>query len=623
MSNWYDKARAGLFIHWGINTENPDWGKHIPRFKTCGEFEDAAVSAGWSAKKWVAAAVKIKASYITFAVFHSCLGYIKAWRSKIPGTYTTKRDFLGELITEANKHNIKIILYLSGDSTGQLFYPENPWIFPEEYKKYKNDYSIDILDFGVWQRVYVKEIIGELIDNYPGLAGFWFDGWNSDSVNKEIFEFIHFKNPGLINIKNNFTGRLSDGEDIMSLECFGKVLEPSFDFVSGCWVPPHGKECCYVMRELSDWFQYYEPGEYDKNSLLRKFITITTNGWVAKMGLGPNIAGDFNGTSGKFIDDVSGYLSWAAASIFDTEAGGLAIGYQNDGAYVTCCHHGDEYFIHTLLPPKGGTLLIPDGGLEFSEAVNLKTGAVLKMSQNGGLLFITADFHKYCEIDGDLVIVLTKSGSNIKSVHKVSEYLNPLPCEIIIENSGEICGIVITEDETSAISKGGWAAPENNRARDYVLYADFDGEKEETRCDSEKSHCDWDKIFEGRFSGARGDKQINFSPISPKYIKLRIENAYNTTDGCLKKFLGLTWEYLEYEKNAPVPEPLKEVVLDNGNKYILDGGDVCGWADNGNNVYVICKNAAGVNKAEDGKLLAVMPPESGKLRIKEIKLICC
>jgi alpha-L-fucosidase len=610
MPNWYNTARVGLFIHWGINTENPDWENHIPRFKTCAEFEDAATAAGWNAAKWIDAAVKLKASYITLATFHSCLGYIKSWRSEIPGTYTAKRDFLGELIAEANKYNIKILLYLSGDSSGRLFYPENPWIFPEKYKEHKNNPDIDILDFGIWQKVYVKEIIGELIVNYPDLAGFWFDGWNRDGITKEIFEFIHSENPGLINIKNNFTDSLSDGEDVMSLECFGKVFEPSFDYVSGCWVPPHGKECCYVMRELSDWWQYYEPGEYDKNSLLRKFITITANGWVAKMGLGPNLSGDFNGNLGKFIGDVADYLSWASPSIFGTQAGGLALGYQNDGAYTVCCHTDDKYFIHTLLPPKGGTLLLPDGGLEFSNASNLKTGALLSMSQKDGLLFITADFRKYCESDGDFVIALTKSGDKRRAL-SVSEYLSPLPRDVTLKTDGEIRGIIITEDETSAVSKGGWAAPENNRARDYILYAGFD----------DGTGVRWEKISSGALSGARGDKQINFSPISPEYIKLRIENAYNTTDGYLKKFVGVTWEYSEYENNAQIPEPLKEVVLENGTKFICDGGDVCGWADNGGNVYVVSKNAAGVNKSADGKLLAVMPPESGKLRIKEIKII--
>ena len=605
MNSWYNKARSALFVHWGINTENPDWGKRIPRFKTCEEFEDAAVSAGWSAEKWVSAARKLRASYITLAIFHSCLGYIKAWRSEIPGTYTTKKDFLGELIEEAKKYDIKILLYISGDSTGHLFYKDYPWVFPEEYKKYKNDDSINILDFKVWQTVYAKEIIGEIIDNYPDLAGFWFDGWNRDNVNKEIFEFIHKKNPSLINIKNNFTDYLSEGEDVMSLECFGKIYDPSFDFVSSTWVPPHGRGCCYVMSELSDWWQFYEPKEFDKNELIRKFITITTNGWVAKMGLGPNLAGDYNGYLGKFIDDLSDYLSWAEESIFDTTAGGLSIGHQNEGAYITSCFNDNIQFIHTLLPPKNNILIIPDGGYEYGGAKLLNTGETVEIEQKDGLIYIKADFNKYCEKDSDTVIALEKAGCNIIKTPSVLEYLSDLPAETVIENVGRTSAFILHEDDSSSISKGGWAAPENNRAKAYSIHVSDDG-------------INYNEIKRGSLIGARGDKQINFIPTGAKFIKLRIENAHNTTDGYLKKFVGMTWEYLPKDESI---EPKNEVTIGK-NRYICDEqGNVCGWGDNGNNVYIIGCNAKGISVSEDQRVLAVMPQEKGKLRIKSISIV--
>lgn len=37
--NWYEDARVGLFIHWGINTGNENWEKKIPLYKTADEFE--------------------------------------------------------------------------------------------------------------------------------------------------------------------------------------------------------------------------------------------------------------------------------------------------------------------------------------------------------------------------------------------------------------------------------------------------------------------------------------------------------------------------------------------------------------------------------------------------------
>ena len=241
MGNWHNDSNVGLFIHWGINTGNEDWTKGKCLYQTFDDFENAVNNAGWSAKKWVNAAKKIRADYITFAVFHSCLGYIKGWKSSIPGTHATKRDFLGELLDEATRHNIRVVLYISGDTTGYVRHPSQPWIFPDEYKLHKNDNSINILDDRDWQQKYCRDIISEAIDSYPDLSGFWFDGWNNPETNASLFKFIHDKNPALVIFRNNFSSAPGPDEDIMSLESFNKVCNPDFDFSSGAWVEPHGK----------------------------------------------------------------------------------------------------------------------------------------------------------------------------------------------------------------------------------------------------------------------------------------------------------------------------------------------------------------------------------------------
>ena len=607
MKKWFGGAGAGLFVHWGINTCNPGYDKKIPLYDSFEGFEKAACDGGWGAGKWVSAARKLRASYITFAIFHSCLGYIKAWKSCIPGTYTTKRDFLGELIGEANKYGIKIILYISGDTSGNNFFEgRQPWIFPGEYARYKNDPSIDILGDRHWQRYYCKDVIGEVIDNYPDLAGFWFDGWNNPDTNREVFGFIHAKNPNLLTMRNNFGDRPGPEEDVMSIECFGKVLDPDFDFASGAWHPPGGKEYCFVARGLSDWYQLYEPrADYDRNAAIKNFISIIANGWSAKIGLGPNVGGDFNGALGSFVDEMDRFLSWAGEAVFNTEAGGLEAGYLNGGAYAVTCHNDEACYIHVLLPPAGGVLTIADGGVDYTGAVNLKTGEGVPMIQNDGLLHIICAFDKYCAEDGDAVVKLTKGNSRVSRVLPVASYMGALPAEIIIPDAGRARSLVLHEDDTSATTRGGWAAPDNNRARDYSLSASGDG-------------LIYTPLCAGRLSGRRGEKQINFAATGAKYLKLRVENAYDTSAGYTKKFVDGFWEYHGMGSHAP----LRELTIGD-RKFICDGGGrVCVWGAEGNNVYVIGTGAQGVAADADGGLLAIMPPESGRLRIKNISIIC-
>jgi len=443
MKNWHNNADIGLFIHWGINSGNENWAKGECLYNTFEDFETAVNDAHWCPTKWVNAAKKIKASYITFAVFHSCLGYIKGWKSNIPGTHATKRDFLGELLEESAKYNIRVVLYISGDTTGYLRHPSQPWIFPEEYRQYKNDDSINILDDRDWQQKYCRDIISEAIDNYPNLSGFWFDGWNNPETNTSLFKFIHDKNPSLVTFRNNFSSGPGPDEDVMSLESFNKVCKPDFDFASGAWVESGGAEFCFTIPELSDWFQCYLPGEYNKQDAIRKFVSIRAAGWVPKVGLGPDIGGNFNGTLGEFVDELEKYLSWAGESVLSTISGGLPAGYMNDGAYVAACHTNSAYYIHTLIPPSTNKLIISDGGMVFSKAINLKTGANVDFVQKDGELQITCDFDAFCREDGDTVIKLVPKQSRISQEIAVENYLQPLPAEIVLECNQPVNSLVL------------------------------------------------------------------------------------------------------------------------------------------------------------------------------------
>jgi Alpha-L-fucosidase. len=632
---WFDNARTALFVHYGLGTENPNWEKATSdQFETIHDFENEAIRRGWSAKKWVQAAKKLRASYITLACFHCSLGYIKAWKSSIPGTKSFKTDFLRMLIDEAEKEEIKILVYISGEPITKFFYKDNPWIIPEEYSKYVGDENVNILDLNTWQSVYAKEIIREVIQNYPKVGGFWFDGWNSPSICADVFGMVHQYGEQYATIRNDFGMEPFTDEDRMSLECFGKFNEPSFDYGTGAWHTPGNAEYCYVIRELSDWWQYEPvPEDYDKQNALRIMTSVMAKGWTAKIGLGPTIGGDFNNALGKFLDDADNFLSYAGGSLIGCEPGGLPEGYYNDNAYgVTTCRESEGiYYIHLFLPPVGNTLLVPDGGITFTHAENLYNKKGLHLAANNGFIEITADFTS--EITRDGVFIIKLHGTKKEAfIYDVPEYSNPLPCDILIklDDSREISSLILHEDDNSAPIAGSWGSVENNRLEKYAVSISADGKN-------------FTEITRGTLSGSRGIKQINFAPCHAKEIKFTALSPV-TTGGYVKEFIGGNWAYSPLS-TEPVnhSEPIEidgsfittvngtkwdtkielkqaaatknqVVILGNEeNMFLIDAG--------GTNICSVGVGADRIGVLENGNFFAAKDAISGNLRINKIVLV--
>jgi hypothetical protein len=117
---WYRDARIGLFLTWGMQTgdytEDPFGPDFRYKYETVESFERAAEQSGWNAGRWITAAKRLRAKYITVASFHCLLGYLKIWPSRVPGSLCTKRDYLRELIDAAEPDGIRIVVYINRDA---------------------------------------------------------------------------------------------------------------------------------------------------------------------------------------------------------------------------------------------------------------------------------------------------------------------------------------------------------------------------------------------------------------------------------------------------------------------------------------------------------------------------
>lgn|GEM_PF-3516678 len=424
---WYAEARLGLFLHWGMLTGEHEQDPFGPQmrypYRTTAQFEAAAAAAGWRAERWIDEAKRLGATYVTIAAFHCELGYLKLWPSRIPGSPHTQRDFLAELLAAAAAEDIRIVVYINRDPK-HASHDGIDWLDREAYRAHTGDPEADIASREGYL-AYSLEVMEELIDGYPAIAGFWFDGYHEPQEAQQVFARLHARRPELVLINNNFgLGPVPD-EDAMGLEDFGKRCEPEYDPTSGCWIEAGRHEYAfkvkwdwiYVGEGRPEWKNYalnYEAVP-DNQTVLKRIVTVLANDWRANLGYGPRIGGEFPPLLREFTAHVADFWSWAATSLLHGAigggrgSGGFPPGYWSDGAYgvTTMRPDGQTHDLHVLTAPSGRRLAVPDAGYTVLSACDLRTGESIPYRQRAGLLELEPLSWDATETIGDTVIRLT------------------------------------------------------------------------------------------------------------------------------------------------------------------------------------------------------------------------
>ena len=205
-AQWYNDAKFGLFIHWGIYSVKalrPSWGIYHNRFagksrRDIGvdEYYDLAKEFNpekFDADKWMEIAKMMGMEYVVLTTKHHD-GYC-LWPSEY-GDYNTSsgangRDLVGEFVAAARGHGLKIGFYFSPrdwgynnhqsgfDASMRKFDGNNPREFPYPEEDNLKEY-FKWIDFTVGQ-------LSELLTRYGKIDLLWFDGanWEGDVPNSE------------------------------------------------------------------------------------------------------------------------------------------------------------------------------------------------------------------------------------------------------------------------------------------------------------------------------------------------------------------------------------------------------------------------------------------------------
>jgi alpha-L-fucosidase len=272
---WFDEARLGMFIHWGV------WGRYHAAWSMYSQKiqldEYQATARAVDASGFDAAAIVRLASesgmrYITFVAKHH--DGFSLWDSKATDfdsmDYPMKRDFVRELAEECRKQSVPLFIYysLGIDWTHPYFLPRElytqarphyaktpDWVryrSPEDFEKY---------------REFCRAQLTELCTGYGPVAGFWFDPLggvlgNAEAFNtQEFYDLIHRHQPhALILFKTGATGTedvLVGERKLESIASYYPGNEPQKrrirELATAAWERNFRKKAEVAVTSQGDW----------------------------------------------------------------------------------------------------------------------------------------------------------------------------------------------------------------------------------------------------------------------------------------------------------------------------------------------------------------------------------
>ena len=227
---WFEEARFGLFIHWGVYSVLGDgeWVMNnqdisIKEYEKLPSFFNPTA---FKAKEWVMMAKDAGMKYITitsrhhdgFSMFDS-----NATDYTIVKKSPYKKDILKLLAEECHKEGIKLFFY----------YSQLDWYRDDYFPRGRTGNGIEGRNEGKWENYisFMKAQLTELLTNYGEIGGIWFDGqwdqheWdgkrfgklNADFKLDEVYSLIHRLQPKAL-IGSNHHLAPNSGEDFQMFE---------------------------------------------------------------------------------------------------------------------------------------------------------------------------------------------------------------------------------------------------------------------------------------------------------------------------------------------------------------------------------------------------------------------
>ena len=394
---WFQDARFGLFIHWGIYSElgAGEWVMNT-RGIPAAQYERLSTFFNpikFDAAAWVALAKAAGMKYITvtskhhdgFAMFDSKVSDYNVMR-RTPFA----RDPLRELVAAANKEGIKVFFY----------YSQLDWHSTDYYPVGQTGRTSGRPAGGDFDRYldYMNAQLRELLTNYGSIGGIWFDGmWDRPEANwrlRETYDLIHQLQPAAL-IGSNHHMTPFPGEDFQMIEKDLPGQNSAGWNTAALGALP--LETCETMN--GSWgFNLTDHDYKSTRDLVRYLVKAAGANANFLLNVGPMPNGAIQPEFADRLQEVGAWLKVNGESIYGTRGGPIAA-----RPWGVTTQKGNRVYVH-ILDWRDDELSIPLAGKVRSARVLGSDAAVRVTSAQGSMLLRGLSAARRDDIDTIVVL---------------------------------------------------------------------------------------------------------------------------------------------------------------------------------------------------------------------------
>ncbi len=423
-TRWFEQARFGIFIHWGLYSQigYTEWCQNHFEFEAADyeKLKNSFNPVNFNSEVWAKLIKESGAKYVVMTSKHHegfCM-YPSAFTDYDIENTLYKKDIIGQLKASLDKQKIPFGLYYS------VMDWHHPDYLPRRYFEKRTGSGADLKNY----KLYFKNQVSEIIRKYKPVV-LWFDGeWENthDSLETvELVQMMHQLKPDIL-----FNNRLSRWG-------YGDFRTPENTVPATGIKDENGKpvvwETCHTIND--SWG--YDPFSREfmsSRDLIRILIDIASKGGNLLLNIGPKPDGSIQPEFISRLQDLGKWLNVNGESIYGTQA---SI-FPSLPFYGRSTTGNNKVYLHLFMKPENGILEVPMLKNKILAIKTLSNHRDLTYTLKGNQIKIDLK-NVITDIDATVIVIETEDTPKID---------NRLP---IVESASEI---ILTPEKAEMLPLG-------------------------------------------------------------------------------------------------------------------------------------------------------------------------
>jgi len=396
---WFEQARFGMFIHWGIYSllGDGEWVMQNDHL-TGPQYEQLAPQfdpVKYDPAQWVTLAKQAGMRYIVVTSRHHdgfSMFATKQNNYNVVEATPYGKDVLRQLAEECHRQGIKLFVY----------YSQLDWHHPDYYPWGWTGRWEGRPTNGQWQHYlnFMDAQLTELLTNYGEIGGVWFDGmWDKPEADWQLprtYSLIHQLQPGALIVSNHHKLPFP-GEDYQTFEKdLPGANTAGWNRAPISQLPLESNDTMYPSGSWG--FQLRDLQPKTLNNLIQYLVRAAGNNANFLLNVGPMPNGEIQPTFAERLREMGAWLKVYGDSIYGTAGGPV-----KPGGWGVTTQRGNAIYVH-VLDPTLSVLALPGIAKPVKEAHLLNGGNKVPFTNSEGSLVLKLPARDAKEIDQVVIL---------------------------------------------------------------------------------------------------------------------------------------------------------------------------------------------------------------------------